>query len=230
MPWGPTMTTRVLIHGAWGAGFVWDAVASHLEDQDKPYLVVDQMPTSGPDPTSLGTSDDDAAHLRAILDDLDGPATLVGHSFGGFAVTAVADHPAVESSVYVAAFWPGPGQSLMDLFSGHAMPQFIVPHDETSLRVTDDVALAHAELAADVSLETWAAVHHRLGYVSVASQVTPGATPARSDETTYVVCRQDRTLPEAMQEQMATPADHVAHLDSAHCPHLSRPEELASLL
>ena len=222
--------TRVLVHGAWGAGFVWDAVASHLDAQGKPYVVVDQMPTSGPDPAALGTTDDDADHLRAILDGLDGPARLVGHSWGGWAVTEVAGHPAVESSVYVAAFWPRPGQSVMDLFTDHGAPTFMEPHDDRSLRITDDVDLAHAELAADVSLEEWEAVHHRLGYLTMASQVVSAPAVERHDETTYVVCTEDRAIVPALQEEMAARADHVVHLDCAHCPNLSRPEELATLL
>ena len=74
--------------------------------------VVDQLPSAGTDPTSLGDLTADADH---VLDTLDDPVVLVGHSYGGMVITELADHTKVRHSVYLAAFGvpsPAPGRDI----------------------------------------------------------------------------------------------------------------------
>lgn len=82
--------------------------------------VVDQLPSTGTDPAALGDLTADAHHVRVVLDTLDEPVVLVGHSYGGMVLTELADHPKVRHSVYLAAFWPQRGQSQLDL--GQPLP------------------------------------------------------------------------------------------------------------
>ena len=67
---------------------------------------------------------------------------LVGHSYGGMVITELADHPKVRHSVYLAAFWPQRGQSLLDLLGDAPLPNWIVQRDDGALEITDDFELA----------------------------------------------------------------------------------------
>jgi pimeloyl-ACP methyl ester carboxylesterase len=73
-------------------------------------------------------------HVRAVLNSLDEPVVLVGHSYGGMVITELADHPKVRHSVYLAAFWPQRGQSLLDLIGDGPSPPWIVARDDGALR------------------------------------------------------------------------------------------------
>src|SRR6478609_8242231 len=94
----------VLVHGAWADGSCWSAVIETL--QARGYTVAaPQFPE-----TSLAA---DVARLRQVLLRQDGPAVLVGHSYGGQIMTALgADSDRVAALVYVAAFGLDEGESL----------------------------------------------------------------------------------------------------------------------
>ena len=54
----------------------------------------------------------DSAYLKSILDQIEGPLVLVGHSYGGTVITnAATGNPNVKSLVYVAAFAPAEGET-----------------------------------------------------------------------------------------------------------------------
>jgi pimeloyl-ACP methyl ester carboxylesterase len=48
----------------------------------------------------------DVAVTHRVLDGLDGPAVLVGHSYGGAVITEAGNHENVAALVYIAAFAP----------------------------------------------------------------------------------------------------------------------------
>jgi pimeloyl-ACP methyl ester carboxylesterase len=226
------MAHYLLVHGAWGGGWVWDDVAPRLEDLGHQVTVVDQLPSAGTDPGALGDLRSDAARVRQVLAGIDEPVVLVGHSYGGMVITEVADDPRVRHSVYVAAFWPERGQSLLDLAGGGPLPAWIEPRDDGSLAVTRDLDTVREALCADLSREQAAAFHDRLVLQSVAALTTPSTAPERGHPATYVVCAQesDNSIPVAAQEAMASRAERVVRLSSAHMAQLSVPDELARAL
>lgn len=223
------MQTLVAVHGAWAGGYYWTDVAELIEQKGYPTRVVDQLPSVGADPEALGDLAADAAHVRGVVDHVGGPVTLVGHSYGGMVVTELADHPAVQHSVYVAAFWPDRGQSALDLL-GDQTPEWMVPHDDGTLRVSDDAGQVIAALGADVDPQRATEVYRRSLPQSLSSVATPSTAPAHSSPTTYVVCEQDRAVPPAAQEEMARRADHVARLPTSHWAMFAAPEALAAIL
>ena len=119
--------TIVLVHGAFADASGWNDVTRRLQQDD--YTVI---ATANP----LRSVDSDAAYLKSILDTIDGPVVLVGHSYGGFVMTnAAAGDPDVKALVYVAAFAPAPGDTVealtgMNPGSGLADPHNLVvrPH------------------------------------------------------------------------------------------------------
>lgn len=90
-----TVRNIVLVHGDFVDGSGWQGVHDELtRDGLRVYIV--QTPK-----LSL---EDDAAVTRRVLDGLDGPAVLVGHSYGGVVISEAGTHPNVASLVYIAAF------------------------------------------------------------------------------------------------------------------------------
>ena len=144
-------------------------------------------------------------------------------------ITELADHPAVAHSVYIAAFWPRRGQSAMDILAAAPL-QWASPHDDGTLRPTDDLELLRQALCADVDKQRAYANLRRFLPQSIASATAPSTAPDRAHPTTYIICEQDRTIPPAAQEQMAGSADHRHRLASSHEPMTSMPDELADVL
>ena len=102
------MGNVVLVHGAWSeSGSVWQGVVGSLLDRGHRVLAV-QLPL-----TSL---DEDVAWTRHEMARLDGPVTLVGHSYGGSVISdAAIEHPEVSALVFVSAYAPEAGESVSSL-------------------------------------------------------------------------------------------------------------------
>jgi len=99
----------VLIHGAWADGSGWSGVISRLQDQG--YTVY------APSNPLRGLASD-SAYIANFLQSISGPIILVGHSYGGAVITnAATGSPNVKALVYVDAFVPDQGESLIQLLS-----------------------------------------------------------------------------------------------------------------
>jgi pimeloyl-ACP methyl ester carboxylesterase len=96
----------VLVHGAFADGSGWQALYQILAEKGYNVVIV-QNPN-----TSMA---DDVATTERELARLDGPAVLVGHSYGGAIITQAGVNDKVAALVYVAAFQPDTGESALDL-------------------------------------------------------------------------------------------------------------------
>src|SRR5439155_25237054 len=76
----------VLVHGAWHGPWAWSKVAGPLRERGFDVHTVN-LPSSGPDTGALGDMYGDAAAVRAALDEIDGEALVVAHSYGGAATS-----------------------------------------------------------------------------------------------------------------------------------------------
>ena len=102
-----TKPTIVLVHGAFADASGWNGVTERL--QDRGYTVL------APANPLRGVSAD-AAYLKNVLSHVKGPIVLVGHSYGGVAITnAATGNPNVKALVYVAAFVPAQGDTVQTL-------------------------------------------------------------------------------------------------------------------
>lgn len=121
------MTTFVIVHGAWAGGWAWMRVVDRLNARGHRVFA----PTlsglgerSHLDPVSINLTthiDDVVNEVRwKDLDDF----VLVGHSYGGFVITGVAEKIArrIRSIVYVDAFIPGDGQAFADFAPDWNLP------------------------------------------------------------------------------------------------------------
>ena len=104
--------TIVLVHGAWADSGSWNGVIWRL--QRAGYTVIAP-------PNPLRGVSYDSAYLADFLSQpaLAGqPVVLVGHSYGGFVITnAATGNPNVKALVYVDAFIPAQGDTLLGLAS-----------------------------------------------------------------------------------------------------------------
>jgi pimeloyl-ACP methyl ester carboxylesterase len=173
----------------------------------------------------------------------DRPALLVGQSMGGIAITQAAARcpQRIAALIYISAFIPQPGQSLMDLT---ALPEAAGDQVQANLVVDGDppIATLPATAAPQVLYHcateeqaAWAA--KRLGPQPVApfsQPFTAGAQPEAfaALPRAYVSCLQDRAIPVAMQRRMyrAAGCDPVIEIDTDHSPWLSRTDELVAAL
>jgi pimeloyl-ACP methyl ester carboxylesterase len=105
--------TVILVHGAWADASSWGHVI--------PILLADGLPVVAAQLPLTSVEDDVAATNRAMAD-VTGPIVLVGHSWGGMAVTEAGVHPNVSALVYVAAFAPDVGESGSGLIGQHPAP------------------------------------------------------------------------------------------------------------
>lgn len=223
------MANFILVHGGFVGGRYWAEVAQRLEKVGHRVDAVEQLPSAGPDPATLGDLAGDAAAVRQCVEEVGEPVVLVGHSYGGMVITELADHPGVAHSVYLTAAWPARGQSLMDLFGG-APPTWLESSDDGTVQAVDDLELLRQTLCADVEEAQAYPELRRMAPQSVASLVAPSSAPDRAHPVTYIICERDQALPVAAQEQMAAAADHVERLASSHQPMVSMPDELAAIL
>ena len=91
----------VLVHGGFVDGSGWQGVYDTLKKDGYTVSIV-QNPT-----ISLA---DDVAVTKRTLAAQDGPAILVGHSYGGVVITEAGNDPKVAGLVYIAAFAPDTGR------------------------------------------------------------------------------------------------------------------------
>ncbi|MFZ0043726.1 MAG: alpha/beta fold hydrolase [Solirubrobacteraceae bacterium] len=237
------MTRLVLVHGAFAGAWCWEPVIPGLRSAGYDVEAID-LPGAGADPTPLAKVTLDA-YAERICDVLERnePAVLVGHSMGGMAITqAAARCPQhIAALIYVSAFMPEPGQSLLDLT---ALPEAADDQVQANLVVDGDPPIATMPAAAaPVALchcatpEQAAWVVGRLGPQPVAAFAAPLKAGGRPEDfaglpRAYVACLADRAIPPAMQRRMyqAAGCDPVIEIDADHFPFVSRTEELVAAL
>ncbi len=114
------MTTHVLVHGAWGGGWKFARVAEALRKRG--HIVFTPTLTGQGERSHLQSAAINlTTHVTDILnviryEDLS-DVVLLGHSYGGMVITAVADAvpQKIKALVYLDAFIPEDGKSLFDL-------------------------------------------------------------------------------------------------------------------
>ena len=138
--------TVVLVHGAFGDASSWRRVFDLL-DGDEYDVLAAAIPLRG--------IASDAAYLGAVIDQLDGPVVLVGHSYAGSVITVAGASDKVAGLVYVAGFVPDDGETITDLqtrFPSLAMGDFLAPRPlpDGGIELTVDPQRFHDIFCADV--------------------------------------------------------------------------------
>jgi pimeloyl-ACP methyl ester carboxylesterase len=219
-----TKPTIVLVHGGFVDGSGWQGVYNQLTQQGYDVRVV-QNPT-----TSLA---DDVAATTLVLDQLEGPAVLVGHSYGGAVITESGTHDRVSALVYITAFAPDKGESVSTLIAdpppGAPVPPILPPVNGFLFLDRDKFA---DSFAADVSVEQAAFMADSQvpwGVDALAGTVTEPAW--RVKPSWYLLVTDDRMIPLPAQRAMAERADaSVTEVPGSHAIYVSQPKAVASII
>jgi pimeloyl-ACP methyl ester carboxylesterase len=239
------MANFLLIHGAMGGAWVWERVIPGLEAAGHRASAID-LPGQGSDTTPLPeiTLYRYADAVCDALDGIDGPVVLTGHSMGGMVITQAASQrpDRLAGLIYVAAFLPQPGESLIEITH---MPEAAGDLVQANIVVEGDppVATMPPEAAPEALYHCcteeqidWA-MPRRAGQPVI--PFTNPFTPPASDRAAfdalprgYVTCLQDRAIKPAVQKLMYTRAgcDPVVEIDTDHSPWLGRVDELVGAL
>jgi pimeloyl-ACP methyl ester carboxylesterase len=213
----------VLVHGAWADGSGWEGVYRILTGKGYHVTVV-------PNPnTSLA---EDVRITKAVLAMQEGPVILVGHSYGGAIITEAGDSSNVAGLVYVAAFAPDAGESLLKMQqAGPADPNSpaLPPRDGF---IWLDKAKFHADFCADVPAEKAAFMADAQVPVGLAAFTTDLTTAAwKSKKSWYIVSKKDRMIPPDVERMMAKRAGSVVtEIDASHAVYVSHAAEVAAVI
>ena len=214
----------VLVHGGFVDGSGWEGVYRILRKDGFTVTIV-QNPT-------LSLAGDVAVTKRALAA-LDGPAILVGHSYGGVVITEAGNDPNVAGLVYVAAFAPDKGESVSSLIknppAGAPVPPILPPQD--GFLFLDRGKFA-ASFAADVNED--AAAFMADAQVPWGVEALDGAVtePAwKSKPSWYLVATSDKMIPPVAQRAMSMRAGStVVEVKGSHAVYVSQPREVAHLI
>jgi pimeloyl-ACP methyl ester carboxylesterase len=214
----------VLVHGGFVDGSGWEGVYRILKKNGYSVSVA-QNPT-----ISLR---DDAAATRRILAAQDGPAILVGHSYGGAVITEAGTHPRAQALVYVTAFAPDRGESVATLIKdpppGAPVPPILPPQDGY---LALDKTKFRASFAADVDADTAAFMADSQvpwGLEALGGTVTEPAW--RAKPSWYLVVTEDQMIPAVAQRAMAKRAGStIVEIKGSHAIYVSQPAAVAALI
>ncbi|SMX31597.1 alpha/beta fold hydrolase [Actibacterium lipolyticum] len=232
------MARIVLVHGAWNTAESWQFIVPLLRDAGHDVTAI-TLPGHGNDPTppaEVGLSTY-ATYVAGVLRDGE-PAFLVGHSMGGMVISAAAElaPEQVRRLIYIAAFIPQDGQSLLDLIK----TQSALGISKAVQRGPEGATVLNPELAADAlfqdaSPELRDAALKGLTHQPNRGQIEPAHVTAERFGTlprSYILCLQDRTVTPELQRAMlaAAPGTETYELDCGHVPQLTAAPQLAALL
>jgi pimeloyl-ACP methyl ester carboxylesterase len=220
----PDVRNVVLVHGGFVDGSGWRGVYDVLTADGFNVSVVQNQTLS---------LESDVATTSDVLDQQDGPAILVGHSYGGVVVTEAGRHEKVAGLVYIAAFAPDAGESVNALIAdpppGAPVPPILPPVDGFLFLDRDKFA---ASFAADLPTEDAAFMADSQVPWGVEALNGAVSEPAwRAKPSWYLVATDDHMIPPPAQRFMSERAGAtVVEEAGSHSIYVSRPRATAELI
>jgi pimeloyl-ACP methyl ester carboxylesterase len=221
--------TVVLVHGAFGDASSWRPVFDLLESDEYTVLAP---------PNPLRGVASDAAYIGAIIDQLDGPVVLVGHSYSASVITVAGVSDKVAGLVYVAGLVPDEGESVADLqsrFPSLAMGPILQPRvlPDGGVELSAAPERFHDVFCADVPDAQAAFMAHAQRPLLATAFEDPAAAAAwRTKPSWAVFGTADRPVaPELHRFQYARAGSKVTEVEGAsHFLMLSRPDVVADVI
>lgn len=234
------MSTFVLVHGSWHAGWCWHKIVARLERAGHRALALD-LPGHGRDRRPLAgiTLADYVQCVTDVLDRESEPVILVGHSRGGIVISQAAEArpDKVRALVYLAAFLVPDGGTALELALSDR-DSLVLPNLHVDRAGGFDMLAERAyrkALYADCSDDDVTLARLLL----TPEPSAPAATPLRlSDENygrvprTYIELTLDRAVSVTLQRRMVEgmSCHAVRSLHTSHSAYFSAPDELTEQL
>jgi len=231
--------TIVLVHGAWADGSSFGLVTTALQ-------VAGYQVLAPPNP--LRGLEPDTDYLEAFLRDrTTGPVVLVGHSYGGAIITnAALSDPDVKALVYVNAFAPAEGETVLQLTAAQPGSRLAVEDPTTvfdfveypgSVNHDVDLFIRQDQFRSIMAQNTPSAITKGLAAsqrpVAFSAFGSPsGANPAwASLPSWFFIGTQDQVLPPAQQRIMADRANGtVTEAKASHISMLDKPLQVTKVI
>jgi pimeloyl-ACP methyl ester carboxylesterase len=214
----------VLVHGGFVDGSGWQGVYDQLTADGFNVSVVQNQTLS---------LESDVETTNNVLDLQDGPAILVGHSYGGVVITEAGRHERVAGLVYIAAFAPDAGESVNALIAdpppGAPVPPILPPQD--GFLFLDRDQFAHSFAADLPARESAFMANSQVPWGVEALNGAVGEPAWRSKPSWYLVATDDRMIPPPAQRAMAErTAAAVVEAAGSHSIYVSQPRAVAALI
>jgi pimeloyl-ACP methyl ester carboxylesterase len=213
----------ILVHGAWADGSSWSKVIPLLERRGFHVTAV-QLPLTS-------VAEDVATVKRAI--ELDpGPLLLVGHSYAGFVITEAGNDPKVSGLVYISAFAPDTGQSVLSLNA-------LVPETPVMTEIRQNAGFLsltvegiRSDFAQDLPDTEQQTLAVTQGPIAAVALGTPATAPAwYTRPSWYMVASEDRVISPQLEAMMAQAINaETITVHSSHVIMLSRPKNVADFI
>lgn len=214
----------VLVHGAFADGSGYKGLYNVLTKKGYKVTVVQNALTS---------LEDDVAATKLALDKQDGPTILVGHSWGGVVITEAGSHEKVVGLVYIAAFQPDQGETLLQ------WAQSAPPAPESGLLAPDekgmvyyDKAKYHAGFCADLTKEDADFMYASQGAFNVKCLVTPVTNAAWKTKPSFgIVATEDKSIVPSIQRAMYKRSNTtITEIKGSHVVFISQPDAVAKVI
>ncbi len=224
--------TIVLVHGAFAESSSWNAVLSELIPKGYPTIAI---------ANPLRGVQSDADYVASVLNGIEGPIVLVGHSYGGAVITnAVNDNSNVKALVYVAGFAPNRSESAAELsgrYPGSTLaptlaPPVALPDGGKDLYIQQDKF--HAQFAADVPASDAQLMASTQRPITEAALNEASGEPAwKSIPSWFIYGDRDLNIPAAVHSFMANRAsssETVVVNGASHVVMISHPDTVAEVI
>ncbi len=213
----------VLVHGAFVDGSGWRGVYDNLTARGYNVTIVQNPLTS--------LEDDVAATTRALARQ-NGPAILVGHSWGGTVITEAGVHPNVAGLVYLSALSPDAGETTAKQYEGYpAASEFVldIGSDGYGFVKPDQF---QAGFAADVSDKDAAFLRDSQLPINMSAFETRLTHAAwRSKPTWAIIATEDRAFGEGMLLGMANRIGaKIVNVPGSHAAFVTQPAAIADVI
>ncbi len=214
----------VLVHGAFADGSGYKGLYDVLTAKGYNVTIV-QNP--------LSSLEDDVAATKLALDKQDGPVILGGHSWGGAVITEAGNHPKVAALVYIAAFQPDKGESVLQLLQTAplAPENGVLPPDEKGI-VYYAKDKYHAGFCADLSKEEADFMYASQGAFYAKGFTTPITNAAWKNKPSFgIVATEDKSIVPVIQQNMYKRSNaKVTEIKGSHVVYISQPAKVAAVI
>lgn len=213
----------VIVHGALADGSSWRKATEILEKRGFNVTIV-QQPI-----TSLA---DDIAATNRVLDLQDGPTLLVGHSYGGMVITEAGHSPHVAGLVYVAAFQPDKGESLLSLASSKPAGGMNIRETKDGKYLYIDPAAFPGDFAADLPRDEAQFLARSQVFAAKEAFSAKVGDPAWQGKKSWsIVATEDRSINPELEREMARRAgSDITEIKASHAVFASQPEKVADVI
>lgn len=230
------MADILLIHGSAHGAWCWRDLLPHLRAHGHNARAID-LPGAGDDQTPLAEVTLDL-YAEAILAAMTGPTVLVGHSAGGFPISAAAMRrpDLIRHLVYLCAHLPQTGKSMIDRRADAARQTLLdaVRKAPDGLSYSVIPEKAREKFYQDCPDAAVAYATARLSPQPIAPQSTPLTVTdsLRALPKSYIRCLRDAAIPPEFQAELSRewPELSVHEMDCGHSPFFAQPARLADIL